>query len=120
MFSSHSFSSYLVQVETQELGSRSGLMIDIEAEIVELTQRTREKRKKASRRNVEKLFLRVASTGLLAVGRNKIFAAKQTVFQGDDDEEDNPSSSSRSIVPQLPGEALFHVPASYWLQVMGR
>ena len=63
-----------------------------------------------------------------------IYAESQTVHQGDDDEEQMGRSSRVELdgyqdmrllglfqfVPQLPGEELFTVPASYWLQVVGR
>ena len=112
----------------------SCLMAEIEAEIAGLAQRTREARKRKSRRNEEQLLLRLVSTGLQALGRNMIYAESQTVHQGDDDEEQMGRSSKVELdgyqdtgllglfqfVPQLPGEALFTVPASYWLQVVGR
>ena len=143
MFCSPS-SSFLVQVvcylDTDDVVASaratvpSGLVTDIEAEIAELAQRTREARRKKSRRSGEQLLLRLASTGLQALGRNIIYGESQTVSQGDDDEEQMARSSKVELVdypdmgllemfqfvPQLPGEALFTVPASYWLQVVGR
>ena len=139
MFCPLASSSFLVPVDTEYVASArasvpSGLVAEIEAEIAGLAQRTREARKRKSRRNEEQLLLRLVSTGLQALGRNMIYAESQTVYQGDDDEEQMGRSSKVELVgypdtdllglfqfvPQLPGEALFTVPASYWLQVVGR
>ena len=120
------------------------LIRDIEEEIIKLVRSTKESRRKENVRSYEKIFLRLAATGAQALARNMLYASTQTVFQGDDDEEndENDDDEKRSMrdnivyhienllddselegtgrsqfVPQILGEPLYYVPASYWLQV---
>jgi len=67
----------LVEVETQ-----------LEAEIVKLGQETRINRRYNNMRKYEKIFLRIASMGALAVSRNVQYAEINAVYQDDDDEEE--------------------------------
>merc|ERR1712218_139413 len=129
------------------MGDDDELIRDIEEEIVKLVRSTKESRRKENVRSYEKIFLRLAATGAQALARNMLYASTQTVFQGDDDEEndENDDDEKRSMrenivyqieillddselegtgrsqyVPQILGEPLYYVPASYWLQVIGR
>ena len=117
------------------------IVTEIEREIVKLIRSTKESRRKYNVELYEKIFLRLAATGAQALGRNMLYASTQTVFQGDDDEENAEDENKRrrdgtvnfiedllddsdledtgrsQYVPQILGEPLYYVPASYWLQV---
>ena len=117
------------------------IVTEIEREIVKLIKSTKESRRKYNVELYEKIFLRLAATGAQALGRNMLYASTQTVFQGDDDEENAEDENKRrrdetvnfiedwlddsdledtgrsQYVPQILGEPLYYVPASYWLQV---
>ena len=117
------------------------IVTEIEREIVKLIRSTKESRRKYNVELYEKIFLRLAATGAQALGRNMLYASTQTVFQGDDDEENAEDENKRKrdetvnfiedwlddsdledtgrsqYVPQILGEPLYYVPASYWLQV---
>ena len=117
-------------------------MKDIEGEIIELSKSTQESKRDENVESYEKIFLRLAATGAQALGRNMLYASTQTVFQGDDDEEnaedekrvmwdvivrhiedwmddsDLEDTGRSQYVPQILGEPLYYVPASYWLQVV--
>ena len=120
----------------------SDIVKGIEREIVKLTKSTKESIRDENVESYEKIFLRLAATGAQALGRNMLYASTQTVFQGDDDEE-NAEDEKRAMrdifvrhienlmddsdledtgrsqyVPQILGEPLYYVPASYWLQVV--
>jgi len=127
----------------QERLDDSDITREIQREIIEITKSTKESRREANVKNYEKIFLRLAATGLQAAGRNILYATTKTVFQGDDDEEEETKRRDLNIgnvnlieswmddseleatgrsqfVPQIFGEPLFYVPSSYWLQVIGR
>ena len=65
----------------------SDIVKDIEEEIIKLTKSTKESKRDENVESYEKIFLRLAATGGQALGRNMLYASTQTVFQGDDDEE---------------------------------
>jgi hypothetical protein len=127
----------------ERIEDENDIVKDIEREIIMLTKSTKESKRKENVESYEKIFLRLAATGGQALGRNMLYASTQTVFQGDDDEE-NAEDENRAIrdaivrniedwmddsdleatgrsqyVPQILGEPLYYVPASYWLQVIG-
>ena len=96
------------------------VVADIEESISALETVTKEKRSEASKKRVEKIMLRVAGTGMMALSRNEISAESQTVFQGDDLEEEVPGDAEErsQYVPTVGlAEPLFTVPSSYLLQV---
>ena len=130
----------LLSAGNQRIDNENDILRNIETEIISLTRTTKESLRKDNVERYEKIFLRLAATGAQALGRNMLFASTQTVFQDDDDEEnddgkrgfksirrlDDPGwiddleleESGRSqFVPQILGEPLYYVPASYWLQV---
>ena len=65
----------------------SDIVKEIEVEILKLTKSTKESKRDENVEKYEKIFLRLAATGAQALGRNMLYASTQTVFQGDDDEE---------------------------------
>ena len=124
----------------EEMVGEDDIVREIQREIVTITKSTKESKRKANVESYEKIFLRLAAVGFTAVGRNMLYASTQTVFQGDDDEEEESDKRELNIeavniieswmddseledtgrsqlVPQILGEPLFYVPASYWLQV---
>ena len=102
--------------------SENEIVAEIEENISQLIEKTKKSRSVSSERGVERIMLRMAGTGFLALSRNEIFAESQTIFQEDDLEEEVPGdvdASSRSqYVPTVGlGEKLFTVPSSFLLQV---
>ena len=96
------------------------VLADIEQNISKLEKKTEERRSDSSRKRVEKIMLRVAGSGMMALSRNEIFAESQTIFQNDDLEEEIPGEAEErsQYVPTVGlDEPLFSVPSSYLLQV---
>ena len=70
------------------------------------------------RKTVENIMLRVAGTGMLALSRNELFAATQTVAADPDDPEAEVPGEERAWVPSVGmGEQLFTVPTYFLMQV---
>ena len=136
----HEYHQYLLEERVED---ENDIVREIEKEIIQLTRSTKESKRKENMESYEKIFLRLAATGAQALGRNMLYASTQTVFQGDDDEENDENEEKRGhvrddivyhienwmddsdledtgrsqYVPQILGEPLYYVPASYWLQV---
>ena len=63
-------------------------------------------------------MLRVAGTGMLALSRNELFAATQTIAADPDDPEAEVPGEERAWVPSVGlGEQLFTVPTYFLMQV---
>ena len=63
-------------------------------------------------------MLRVAGTGMLALSRNELFAATQTVAADPDDPEAEVPGEERAWVPSVGlGEQLVTVPTYFLMQV---
>jgi len=108
----------------------------IENQITQLVEKTIQSRKDNNKKSIEKIMLRISSTGLLALARNEVFASTQTVFQNDDAEEESIDGSdaddddkrrslsdplAKTYVPTVGfDEPFFTVPGSYLIQVIGR
>ena len=73
------------------------------------------------RKTVENIMLRVAGTGMLALSRNELFAATQTIAADPDDPEaevPGGGGEERAWVPSVGlGEQLFTVPTYFLMQV---
>ena len=70
------------------------------------------------RKTVENIMLRVAGTGMLALSRNELFAATQTIAADPDDPEAEVPGEERAWVPSVGlGEQLFTVPTYFLMQV---
>ena len=101
------------------VNSEVNILSEIERRIAELTEETVNARRERNSRALERIMLRISSTGMLALSRNEIFGESQLIFQNDDVEEEMLRRSGRSqYVPTVGlGENLFTVPTSYLLQV---
>ena len=89
--------------------SENEIVAEIEENISQLIEKTKKSRSVSSERGVERIMLRMAGTGFLALSRNEIFAESQTIFQEDDLEEEVPGdvdASSRSHTRSR-GEAIY-------------
>ena len=112
---------FLVTLVQGQILTENQILVDIEDSISRMMEATVKGRSDANRKSVEKIMLRVAGTGMIALSRNEIFADSQTIFQNDDLEEEiseDDSDARSSYVPTVGlDEKLFTVPSSFFLQV---
>ena len=110
----------MTQVQGQ-IPTENQILVDIEDSISRMMETTKKGRSDANSKSVEKIMLRVAGTGMIALSRNEIFADSQTIFQNDDLEEEiseDDADARSSFVPTVGlDEKLFTVPSSFFLQV---
>ena len=89
---------------------------EIERRVTKLAEETLDTRRKNNKKRLEKILLRISSTGMLALSRNEIFAESLSIFQNDDVEEETGERSQ--FVPTVGlDESLFTVPSYYLVQV---
>ena len=112
---------FLVTLVQGQILTENQILVDIEDSISRMMEATVKGRSDANRKSVEKIMLRVAGTGMIALSRNEIFADSQTIFQNDDLEEEiseDDADARSSYVPTVGlDEKLFTVPSSFFLQV---
>ena len=118
------FAAQLKSLLGQDIQSTEfSIVADIEDRLGRLSEKTLNSRRKNNVGSLEKIMLRLSYTAMLALTRNEVFAESQTIFQDDDDEEENGDtrtlSESRSqFVPTVGfDEVLFTVPTYYLIQV---
>ena len=99
------YQEYLPQYASERASTdAANIQSQLEAEIVKLERETKLEKRYQNFLKYEKIFLRLAATGTLALGRNILFGETRVVFQGDDDEEDAPDDNeSRSFSQEQEG-----------------